>query len=250
MQKLLLLALADHANDETFDCWPSLTHLCKKTGMGRSTVARTLLAMESAQLIGREQRENQSTRYVLNVSRWSQSGTSATAGLVPQRDGVVPQRDGGSARAGHSLVPERDHKHQSNHQGTITEPSITCAMPAEADLTPDTSAELFQPPPKADGKPEYPAEFEATWAAYPKRAGGNSKTTALKAWKARRRLGVSAADMHAGVLRYAVYIAASGKSGSEFVMQAARFFGPGDHWREAWVNTHAGDTHFAERAVI
>ena len=87
MQKLLLLALADHANDETFDCWPSLTHLCKKTGMGRSTVARTLLALESMQLIGREQRENQSTRYVMNVSRWSQSGTSARAGRGSPRAG-------------------------------------------------------------------------------------------------------------------------------------------------------------------
>lgn len=36
--KYLLLAFADHANDEDFTCYPSLTHLSKKTGFDRSTV--------------------------------------------------------------------------------------------------------------------------------------------------------------------------------------------------------------------
>lgn len=122
VQKLLLLALADHANDETFDCWPSLTHLSQKTGLGRSTIARALNALEASGLIVREQREKQSTRYVLKVSRWSQSGTSARAGLVPERDG-------GSPRAGPPLVPERDHNHQSNHQGTILEAKRAARVP-------------------------------------------------------------------------------------------------------------------------
>ena len=34
-------------------------------------------------------------------------------------------------------------------------------------------------------RPEYSPEFEQAWLAYPKRAGGNSKSAALKAWKAR-----------------------------------------------------------------
>ena len=80
LHKLLLIALADHANDETFDCWPSLTHLVKKTGMGRSTIARALNTLEATGFITREQREKKSTRYILNVSSWCQSGTSARAG--------------------------------------------------------------------------------------------------------------------------------------------------------------------------
>lgn len=34
-------------------------------------------------------------------------------------------------------------------------------------------------------RPEYSPEFEQAWLAYPKRAGGNSKSAAFKAWKAR-----------------------------------------------------------------
>lgn len=34
-------------------------------------------------------------------------------------------------------------------------------------------------------RPEYSPEFEQAWLAYPKRAGGNSKSAAFKARKAR-----------------------------------------------------------------
>lgn len=37
-EKFILLALADHANDEEFTCWPSLNHLQKKTGFTRPTI--------------------------------------------------------------------------------------------------------------------------------------------------------------------------------------------------------------------
>lgn len=124
MQKLLLLALADHANDETFDCWPSLTHLCKKTGLVRSTITRALNALESAQLISREQREKQSTRYVLNVSEWVHSEPRFTEHLGAQTDGVGAQRYQPRCTPHLELGAQKDHKHQSNHQGTINEPSI------------------------------------------------------------------------------------------------------------------------------
>jgi len=41
-QKLLLIALADHANDEDQLCWPSQEHLIKKTGLDRRSVQRSL----------------------------------------------------------------------------------------------------------------------------------------------------------------------------------------------------------------
>lgn len=41
-QKLVLLALADHANDEDQLCWPSLQHLQKKTGLGKNTVWQSI----------------------------------------------------------------------------------------------------------------------------------------------------------------------------------------------------------------
>lgn len=79
-----------------------------------------------------------------------------------------------------------------------------------------------------------PVEFDLIWKSYPKRAGGNSRGSALKAYKARRREGVPPDEMALGVVRYATYIKVTGKWGSEFVKVGATFFGPDRHWEEAW----------------
>jgi hypothetical protein len=85
-------------------------------------------------------------------------------------------------------------------------------------------------------KKTYPASdtFDLAWGIYPKRAGGNSKTEALKAWTARIRAGENPAEMLAGTRRYAEFIRATGKERTEYVKQAATFFGPNEHWKEAW----------------
>jgi len=43
-QKLVLLALSEHA-DDSGDCWPSLTRLSELTGLVRSTVVQALNAL-------------------------------------------------------------------------------------------------------------------------------------------------------------------------------------------------------------
>lgn len=77
-------------------------------------------------------------------------------------------------------------------------------------------------------------DFDRAWHAYPKRAGGNSKQLAQKAFGARLRAGVSSAAIIAGVERYAAFIRSTGREGTEFVKQAATFFGPAEHWKETW----------------
>ena len=86
-------------------------------------------------------------------------------------------------------------------------------------------------------KSETPSLFEEAWQAYPKRAGGNPKGKALKAWNARIREGVTADQLIAGVARYAAYSIAAGKVGTEFVMQAATFFGPDRRFAEDWTSS-------------
>jgi phage replication O-like protein O len=76
--------------------------------------------------------------------------------------------------------------------------------------------------------------FEKAWSLYPKRAGGNSKKNALAKWTARIRTGVDPTELIAGVERYANYVRATGKEGTEYVKQAATFFGAGEHWKEKW----------------
>lgn len=83
-------------------------------------------------------------------------------------------------------------------------------------------------------KPEYPAEFEQAWSCYPKRAGGNSKKDAFKAWSARIKQGVTADVLSDGVKRYAAFLQATGRIGTEYVKQASSFFGPGEHYAADW----------------
>ena len=86
--------------------------------------------------------------------------------------------------------------------------------------------------PSGDDTTAYSAEFEAFWAEYPKRAGGNSKKGAHKAWNARLRSGVKAEDLILAAKRYAAQQFAAGNLGTPYIKQAATFLGADEHFRE------------------
>jgi|GEM_PF-5247993 len=84
---------------------------------------------------------------------------------------------------------------------------------------------------------DYPEDFERLWEARPRRAGNDPKPKAYQAWQARIREGrLTAEEAHAAVLRYRRFCEATGKVGTETVMQCASFFGPKN---EAWLNDWA-----------
>ena len=80
----------------------------------------------------------------------------------------------------------------------------------------------------------YDNMFEAVWQAYPRRAGGNPKKGAHRAYLATLNRGVEGEDMLNGTQRYARFCAATKKEGTEYVMMAATFLGPNEHWAEPW----------------
>lgn len=79
---------------------------------------------------------------------------------------------------------------------------------------------------------DYSPAFEAVWAGYPKRDGDNPKKAAALAWNASVRRGATEAELARAVTHYAAYCRAKGKEGTEYVKQAATFFGPKEPWRE------------------
>jgi len=94
----------------------------------------------------------------------------------------------------------------------------------------------------SSGKPDKPPsklekQFEAIWQAYPKREGSNPKNKAFSAFKARVAEGVDPAAMAAGLDRYLRYCQARGSIGTEFVMQAVRFFGKSKEFENDWMIT-------------
>ena len=107
----------------------------------------------------------------------------------------------------------------------------------------DATPPVENPPTKkgaSAAKYNYPEEFEEVWSVYPKRAGGNSKADAFKAWNARMKSGVAPETLLEGALRYAAFIKATGRLNTEYVKQAATFFGKSLHYEETWAIPGSG----------
>ncbi|MDN4867447.1 helix-turn-helix domain-containing protein [Klebsiella pneumoniae] len=219
LRKLVLLKLADNASD-LGECWPSYQHIADQCEISKRSVMNHIEALCECGLIKKELRTgpkgNSSNVYQLNLrSAGDSPGGSANRSLPGAGDSLPGAGDspGGSAgdapRISHSFEP-------------VNEPIK------------HTGASAIASAPARSAKQGYSPEFETAWQAYPKRAGGNSKAAAFKAWNARLNDGVKPEVMLAGVKRYAAYARATGSAGTQYVKQAASFFGPDRHFEESW----------------
>lgn len=84
LAKLLLIAIADRADKDTGQCWPSIARLCEDTEMSRASVTRRLTLLEEKGFIVRTQRDQQSTLYTLSLTETTLSLTE-TGGSLSQR---------------------------------------------------------------------------------------------------------------------------------------------------------------------
>jgi hypothetical protein len=87
-------------------------------------------------------------------------------------------------------------------------------------------------PRKQAGAYLYPEPFEELWRAYPNRDGPNPKVGAYKAVRARVKDGAETDQLVAASRHYAKHCAHRGIEGTEYVQQAATFFGQREAWRE------------------
>jgi len=171
--------------------------------------------VESGRLRWRETRDGSPILQIINWSSHQKIDHKAKSLVLPHLKEV------GEELANVSRESREDGASESrSYQG-----------PRTKDQGPSTPA-----PRKAAGGDE---DFQRTFAKYPRRAGSNSRKDALKAWQARLAAGVSPAELESGVERYAAFITATGKEGTEYVKQASSFFGPSEHWAESW-DTPAG----------
>lgn len=68
-RKMVLLALADNANDEGTDCFPSIATIVEKCSMSARAVYGHLAALEQSSIIRRLERPGRSSNYILNIER-------------------------------------------------------------------------------------------------------------------------------------------------------------------------------------
>ncbi len=222
LRKLVLIKLADNASDQG-ECWPSYQHIADQCEISKRSVMNHIAALCESGLVKKVTRKgekgNSSNIYLLHLDGAGDSlGGSANNSLSgaansPGSAGVAPGGSAGdSPRTSHSFEPVKE---------PVNEP---IAVGASADESVRVRS----------NRPEYSPEFEQAWLAYPKRAGGNLKSAAFKAWKARLNEGVNPETMLEGVKRYAGWVSAMGNSGTQFVKQAVTFFGPDRHFEESW----------------
>ncbi|WP_181399566.1 hypothetical protein [Klebsiella pneumoniae] len=157
---------------------------------------------------------------------------------VPDKSSVKPEL----ARVMASAI---SHISISKLKGSerVLQPFLNQEQEQEQEQEEDSSGHGCATPPGDQGQSEgdnpeqkktYPDEFELVWSIYPKRAGGNSKSDAFKAWNARIRDGTAAEEIYSGVERYAAFVKFEGNLNTQYVKQAKTFFGPGMHFSEPW----------------
>jgi hypothetical protein len=98
-EKLVILALADNANDAG-ECWPSMATLKLKTSLSERTIQRCLRELEAKSLVQVEARYGRSNVYVLSVK--------APVTVTPP-----------SERHPVTVSPHPRHRDTQNHHRTI-----------------------------------------------------------------------------------------------------------------------------------
>ncbi|XHA14807.1 helix-turn-helix domain-containing protein [Citrobacter farmeri] len=251
--KLVIMArLADYSNDDGV-CYPSVETICRQLGLGESTVRTAIAELESSGWLRRESRRkgnrNTSNLYYLNADRLealARIEKDKVAALKQQRraNGFHPSdSEPSNSEPSDSGCSNVFHPSDSDKNGVFTRQNLTPDPQVNSKHDPQVNSKQESQDIGVCGKASsenrsskenYSNEFEQAWQAYPKRAGGNSKAAAFKAWKARLKDGVKPEDMLAGVKRYAAYVRTTGSVGTQYVKQAATFFGPDRHFEEAW----------------
>ena len=194
LRKLVLIKLADNASDQG-ECWPSVPYIAEQCEISERSVQNHIRQLVEDGLVTVEERKATTGLNRTNVYKLNLSGG---ANAAPCGESPAPGGANAAPVSGAGAAPGISHSFEP-----VTEP---------------VKEELF----------------EEAWAIYPKRAGGNPKASALKAWSARIREGVSALEMLKGVERYAAFVEQTGKTGTEFVKQAKTFFGPDRHFTADW----------------
>ncbi|MDQ2130599.1 helix-turn-helix domain-containing protein [Leclercia adecarboxylata] len=195
LRKLVLIKLADNASDQG-ECWPSVPYIAEQCEISERSVQNHIKQLVEDGLVSVEVR-----KAATGLNRTNVYKLNLPSGANAAPSGARP------APGGESPAPV-----------------------SGAGAAPGTSQ--FSEP---VNEPVNENLFDLAWALYPKRAGGNSKSAALKAWDARVREGVPPLVMLEGVKRYAGFVAQTGKTGTEFVKQAKTFFGPDMHYEDDWM---------------
>ena len=185
-QKMLLLALCDHANDEGV-CYPSQERLATKCSMARRTVVSHLQWLEEHGLVSKERRQNTQRRksdlYYITLDGYSECANSACANSAcakssPECANFAPSECANFARS-YKEEPSETFNHQIEPSEMATGINPAAAEP-EFQLAEIQTAKPAKPKTKSEPNPDNVATWQAYARAYRDRYGvlpaSNAKT--------------------------------------------------------------------------
>ncbi len=119
-QKLVLLALADHANEDA-ECWPSVHRISMRTALRERAVRSAIKALAESGLVSVRRRDGGTSRYRLAVGVQSRSAPRAVhAGPLRETLGEGASDAGGEVRdvqgRGALRAPKPSRNRQSGHR--------------------------------------------------------------------------------------------------------------------------------------
>ena len=129
-QKMLLLALCDHANDEGV-CYPSQERLAAKCSMARRTVVSHLQWLEERGIVRKERRQNTQRRktdlYYITLGGYSEPANSACANSARAKHSAECANSAPSECANSAPSYKEEPSETFNHQIEPSEmaPGIT-----------------------------------------------------------------------------------------------------------------------------
>lgn len=230
-QKLVLLYIANYADNKTLEAWPKIKTLAELTGLSERATRNAVNGLDEAGLITKR-RSRYSSCYTVNVEG---SRTAGGAELRSKKRGSdrqeVPVRPaGGAGLIGRRCRSDRQevplHENQSMNQSKNLSMNLE-KKPGVCD------AKLFG--------------IEIIKSIYPKRTPGHNWKQAAKALTARIRQGHTIDTLIDGTRRYAAHVAEQEQSNKtwdpKYVKMAAAFFGPDEHFLLDWAVETTAQRH-------
>jgi hypothetical protein len=118
-QKIVLLALADCANDEG-QCWPSMATLAKKCSKGERTVQGVIKELVNAGHLGRDEVPGKGCKYLVHPR-----SVCAPQALRPAANGGAPPQALRPTPAAAADKPSKNHKKPSRVKPSASDGALT-----------------------------------------------------------------------------------------------------------------------------
>ena len=130
-RKMVLLALADNANDEGTDCWPSIGKLVEKCSMSERSIQVHLAALEDSGYIKRHERLGRSNKFTVYVERVRAELYKKTTDEKRQFPSASAKRERIEAPP-QSLHPPSSNPHSTHTPAESAPPQDLHPTPAES----------------------------------------------------------------------------------------------------------------------